>query len=127
MRHLGLQRIAGLGAIHTMSNITAFELLFDNERFSLVWFCYFIAMLGFACASDLKRLYRKRALILNYCRRVFDKPQSDELLRKSLFQSTDSNDFYTPLSYRLPRKQLFNILILVNHFDCTTCGWATLE
>jgi hypothetical protein len=36
MRRLGVKRIAGLGAIQTVSNITAFELFFDNESFSLV-------------------------------------------------------------------------------------------
>jgi hypothetical protein len=36
MRRLRVKRIVGLGAVRTASNITAFELFFGNERFSLV-------------------------------------------------------------------------------------------
>jgi hypothetical protein len=36
MQRLGVKRIAGLGAIQTVSNITAVELFFDNKSFSLV-------------------------------------------------------------------------------------------
>jgi hypothetical protein len=31
MRRLGVKRIAGLGAVHTMSNITTFELFFMTK------------------------------------------------------------------------------------------------
>jgi hypothetical protein len=46
---------------------------------------------------------------------------------RSRFFDLRLNCFHTPLSDGLPRKQLFDRLILVNHFDYTTCGWATLE
>jgi hypothetical protein len=36
MRRLSVKRIVGLGVAQTVSNITAFELFFDNESFSLV-------------------------------------------------------------------------------------------
>jgi hypothetical protein len=36
MRRLEVTRIAGLGVVQTVSNITAFELFFDNKSFSLV-------------------------------------------------------------------------------------------
>jgi hypothetical protein len=35
MRRLGVKRIAGLGAVQIVPNITAFELFFDDESFSL--------------------------------------------------------------------------------------------
>jgi hypothetical protein len=100
MQRLGVQRITGLGAVQTTSNITSFEQFFDNKSFSLVRCCYLIAMLGLACASNLKRLCREIAPILNYCWRVFDRPPSDVLLRKSLFQSADSSESLVFLRFK---------------------------
>jgi hypothetical protein len=37
------------------------------------------------------------------------------------------NRFYTPFAEGLLQKQLFKVLILVNHFRFTTCGWATFK
>jgi hypothetical protein len=37
------------------------------------------------------------------------------------------NRFYTPYADGPLRKQLFKVLILVNHFCFTTCGWATFK
>jgi hypothetical protein len=36
MRRLGVKRVAGLEAVQFVSNVTAFELFFDNKSFSLV-------------------------------------------------------------------------------------------
>jgi hypothetical protein len=41
MRRANVKRLAGLGVVDIASNITAFELFFDNKSFSLIWHRHF--------------------------------------------------------------------------------------
>jgi hypothetical protein len=103
-----VERVEGLEAVLNLSNFTAFELFFD-ETFTRV----------FGTCSSLRRSLSLATLFL---RRLV-------IVKFLLLGCFDSrlNRFRTSLVDGLLGRQLFTELILVNRFDCTTCGWATNE
>jgi hypothetical protein len=86
-----------------LSNFTAFELFFDDMHLFLVFNRFAFDALGVACDDVSAKI--------NDC-------------GVPLWGFFDSrlNHFCTSFMDGLPGKQLFKGLILVNRFDCTTCG-----
>jgi hypothetical protein len=106
MRRLGVERVEGLEAVLYLSNFTAFELFFD-ETFTCV----------FGTCSPLRHSLSLATLFLH-------KLAIAKFLLRGYFDSR-LNRFRTSFVDGLSRRQLFTGLILVNRFECTTCGWAT--
>jgi hypothetical protein len=103
-----VERVEGLEAILNLSNFTAFELFFD-ETFT----CVFGTCSSLRRSLSLATLFQRRLVIV----------------KSLLLGCFDSrlNRFRASFVDGLSRRQLFTKLILVNRFDCTTCGWATLS
>jgi hypothetical protein len=103
-----VERVEGLEADLNLSNFTAFELFFD-EAFTRV----------FGTCSSLRRALSLATLF----------PRKLVTVKFQLLGCFDLrlNCFRTSFMDGLSRGQLFIKLILVNRFDCNTCGWATNE